>query len=984
MNYLSKLFAFAASGLIAFAAPAAEPVFRATFDKDLCGFSISDGNEDGIVWVWDEGAARCASNWMLAMDDWLVSPAVRLESGKKYKLKFDARGYYSATERLEVKLGRSPQAEAMTETLVRATDITGPKDFEAWIVPQEPGDYYIGFHGISAKDRRYLYVDNVEVGAGVEADGPAAVSNLTAVAVEGGENAIVISFDAPDRTLGGADLTVLGRIEILREDVVVKTYENPAPGSHLEFTDELPRLGTYNYTVVAYDVDGVAGKEALVSCFCGVARPVCPDWIVIEQDPEDPCNAIISWEEVTEDITGRKLNPGKITYRVTVNDHTSEPLSTTSYKYKVVDAGQQAWVGAVVVAYTEAGQSDWTLSNLTIIGTPYTGMDESFAGGEASCVWASDQANGAQFAVLKDDQVDGLASVDADGGYLGCYGASPSYSADYFSGKIDLSGMKSPGLTFYTYNIPGQSVDNNQVAISIFSPDGHHKPVMVTGVAQTAGADNQPGWHRVTVPLTQYAGQTVQLVFTCVSMNYQWTYIDAITVGEIPANELSAGPIVCPGAVSVGQDYTVTLPVTNNGTEAAEGYIVELTVDGQTAATAAGPRLEPNSSGSVTLTLNMPSLAQEPVAISGSIVYDADEVPENNAYAQVSVAPRASRLPAVSGLRATTDGGVSLSWDRPDVSAGFIEPVTVGFEDGEDFAWEYPGWTMTDRDGKPLGGFIDLEIPGLEAETTTGAFFVFNGSTYPASFRAHGGDKYLASLFAYDGTDIDDWAISPALLPVAQTVELYARSYAGYYPERLRILYSTGSTDPEDFVELLDVKNVPGVWTRYSVELPVGAARLALNSCATNAFMLMVDDLRFIPADGEAHPLEITGYRVYRDGIAIDDTPVTSTAYTDAGTVDGTHEYAVTALYAGRGESGPCRLDVNVAGLTDAIAETLRVTADDGSIEITGATGLEVTVVAADGRLLYRGVAGDLLRVPTAPGVYIVTASTRSQKALVR
>lgn len=68
----------------------------------------------------------------------------------------------SYTERIEVKAGRSPEAVAMTESLLDPVIV----DFDSWrsvnmtIVAEETGVYYIGIHGISDPDMFWVGIDN--------------------------------------------------------------------------------------------------------------------------------------------------------------------------------------------------------------------------------------------------------------------------------------------------------------------------------------------------------------------------------------------------------------------------------------------------------------------------------------------------------------------------------------------------------------------------------------------------------------------------------------------------------------------------------------------------------------------------------------------------------------------------------------------------------------------------------------------------------
>ena len=77
---------------------------------------MTDGN--------DAGAARISYNTTLAMDDWLITPPLRLEAGKAYEVSFDSKAYGSMfKERLEVKFGKSNSVEGMTEVLLEPTDM---------------------------------------------------------------------------------------------------------------------------------------------------------------------------------------------------------------------------------------------------------------------------------------------------------------------------------------------------------------------------------------------------------------------------------------------------------------------------------------------------------------------------------------------------------------------------------------------------------------------------------------------------------------------------------------------------------------------------------------------------------------------------------------------------------------------------------------------------------------------------------------------
>ncbi len=92
-------------------------------------------------------------------------------------------------------------------------------------------------------------------------------------------------------------------------------------------------------------------------------------------------------------------------------------------------------------------------------------------------------------------------------------------------------------------------------------------------------------------------------------------------------------------------------------------------------------------------------------------------------------------------------------------------------------------------------------------------------------------------------------------------------------PEIIEIYHSEGSTEPKDFALLKEAQTLPQEWRRYSALLPAGAKRFAVRSCATDAFILMLDDFSY-EVNGEGGSIAIRGYNVYRDGVQLNSEPV--------------------------------------------------------------------------------------------------------------
>ncbi len=240
--------------------------------SDYLQFSVIDANSDNSTWSYTSYGVRYSYSGSNAGDDWLISPAIKLEAGKLYHFAIDAKhgGY---TEKMEVKLATAATAEALSAgtSVLASTSITSNSynTYENETVSvNADGYYYFGIHAISDADQYYLYVANFLVEEGAAATAPAAVSDLV-VAQAGGELAANISFTAPTKDLNGDDLSAnLTKIEILRDNVVIKTFTDVAKGAELSYTDADENLtyGSHTYQVLPYNATG-AGQKSEATVF---------------------------------------------------------------------------------------------------------------------------------------------------------------------------------------------------------------------------------------------------------------------------------------------------------------------------------------------------------------------------------------------------------------------------------------------------------------------------------------------------------------------------------------------------------------------------------------------------------------------------------------------------------------------------------------------------------------------------------------------
>ncbi len=964
----------------------------------LAGFTIIDGNQDGKSWEYNDYAVRMVYNTSVKMDDWLITPSLYLEKGKTYQVGLKAWGYDpSYPERLEVKWGAGPTTDMMTGTVIEPTvvnvRITSPLELTGYIAPESDGSYYLGIHGISDADRFYLNIDDLTVSEGTSTEVPEAPTGLKAVADENGNLSAVISFRTPLYDVAGNRLTSLTSAEVRRGDSVVKTFDEPRPDEELSFTDEVDTDGTYVYTIQCHNGAG-SGRSADVKVFIGVDVPVNPENVRIAETSV-PGEVTVSWDPVDRGQGGNPVNPALVQYYVGENDGivwvpVTEKGNQTSVTFRGVPEGEQKFVQYAVFAETSGGMSA-SLTPVIAAGTPFTGIEESFAGGYFEYPWSVSFSDmDGEWGVYEDNYLDGCVSQDGDNGFAGMQGSLAGSTSALISAKFRIERATTPGLMLYAYNILGDNgkKDTNTLDLYVREVPSGEWTLLSHSVIHELG-DGQPGWQPLFVSLAGHTGKDLQLRIQATSQEYMYTLIDNIRIGNIPADDLGIHTISAPSTVLCGADYHVDVEVVNLGTADAGRFDVTLYADGEEVETRTVDALASGAGISLGFERTMDPLVEQPVNYHAAVSYIPDEETGNNVSRIVAVEPLQSKLPAVESVRGKlTAEGVELSWDEPDMENIPAMTSVVDFEDGGSFDMSYAGWTFVDRDDFPVGGFQGTDIPGITTGVTKMAFMLFDASVEPFNmnhtFDAFSGFKYLAAMFRQDDGTADDWAISPLLDGFAQTVTFMAKSYAEQYPEKIEMYYSTGSLDPADFVKVGEtVDRVPGEWTRYSFDIPVGAKHFAVRSMATGGFMLMLDDFTFAAKDQMAN-LDLKGYDVYRDGRRINgEEPCGETSFTDAEMEEGSHSYRIVAVYDSGISAPSAPLDIVYSGIDTVKKGSLAVTGGEGVISIEGADGRCVRIVSADGKVLFSTPHATSLAVSADRGVYIVKVGDRLVKKVV-
>lgn len=966
--------------------------YTQTFDTEdsMRGFTVLDENKDNATWKWDSKGQR-ACGWYHRknnMDDWLLLPPFELKKGKVYALNFHLYGtreYDSSFERVEVKMGNAPKADAMNVEILPVTEIdvnTAP--MVKYLDIREDGTYYIGFHGLSDADKFYIMLDDISIDAGKDAGVPAPVDVLTVKPDAQGALSADISFTVPSVDYAGNKfLTDLDMILKRNDEVILQ--RNVAPGEQVSFTDTPAADGLYTYSVTTATGAGTSVATE-TTAYVGITVPANTT-LLNAVETGTPGEVSFSWEPVEVDANGRPLQPGTVKYSLMALKGEQQQwidggrdLSGTSVALPVVsEETPQAFYSFAVFASNDKGMCEQGItSNHNIpVGAAYK-LPWSESGDMAS-IMAAD-SNGASWGVCADGGLQGVNAQDYDNSYFASMGKKVGDTATLTTGKVALADAAHPALVFWSFERPGDTatigvealVNNEWKQVALFTPSTQF--------------GEMPRWVRRAVALDEFKDKTLcfRFVSEVKTAAFPSVAIDNIKVYDLPAVDLAITSASAPTVATPGEEFEVKAVVENHGYDANPGYKVILLEDDNEAAAVDGTSIASQAKTDVTFKRAASALDNDILTYKVKIEAAGDATADDNVSGQVAVNVAHAPVPQPTALSAhDTADGVQLEWVAPDMTDAYPQAGTEGFE--QYAAWtikDMGEWTLLDLDKSAAGGFSGITIPHLKAYEAI-SFMVFDAKSQQlqvskTTFAAHGGDKYMASVFRDDDGQSDDWLISPELPGCPQTVSFYAKSYNSLYPETVEILYSTTDAEADSFQSIAVYKDVPQAWTQYAAYLPENTRYFAIRCISEGCFALFVDDVTFISKSAPAQQLTLKGYNLYVGNDKLASVPAGTTSYLNsAHTPDAL--YKVTALYEST-ESRPATAGVTSLEMLDA---TVAVTALPGVIRVKDAGGKRVTITNTDGTILYSTPVEGQRDFSVDKGIKLVMIGARTYKIVV-
>ncbi len=962
-------------------------------------FTAIDGNNDGVTWYHWQPYQNVYSgvSFTDAADDYLVSPGVYLEPGKMYRFSLDIiqRGETYA-EDFELLIGNAPTVEALSTVIYEHTVLADGKTHRpiADVMVDKAAVYYFAVHIFSPRGRYGVYVDNVSIEEGVSMSAPD-YPTLNVITDPKGENRSTVEVTAPSKTVDGKDLTSITKLEVARDGKILKTFNNPTPGSKLSFVDEIGEGGYFNYSATAYNENGT-GRCVEKRVFIGVNYP-SPVTNIVAMQTANPGEVKVSWTPPTTDTDGNPLNPDLVSYIVATKRQfenlriLGSGIKDNSYTFRFCDAdADQTFEYFYVIPCTSKGNNDWDLqaSQLTAVGRPYElPFAETF--GSETQKYITDVSN----TLSKWEVSEEIYDQDGDDKYL-YFASYVGHSGEVITGVVGLD-CESPVFSFW-YLCQEDGTETFDIYVNA-DGNGFKK---IDEISIASGKHRQ--WTNHLTSLKEFKGQDVQVkvLYTCTGYR---PAIDNFEIYNLSNVDLEIADYSYPRMVRPGVAADFGVEVRNLGAGNPGRFSVELIRDNKVVSTASVDGIEFYDSKVVKLTDVYNTASTGSVEYSININCPEDEITDNNTVGPMNIAIVKNSYPSPSALTAKENGSsVELTWTAPETSMDYIT-VTDGAEDYPAFAIgmstsavreDHIGdWTMVDRDGLytnvMANGDTYLNYPNLAQPM---GFIIFDHAKASCPdylsefFCAHSGKQSFACIGAMNGGTNDDWLISPELSGRAQTVTFYAKSaIVSYGRETIEFMYSTTDTNPDSFILAEEgAQEPPALWMDYSFNLPAGTKYFAIHCNSENKYLLLVDDITFEAKNANKN-ITLSGYNVYCDGARVNDAPVATAAHVHNGHDGAVHTYHVTAVYEEGESSASNPAEVGSSAIDDTFAgqNTPVVTTEPGLIIVDNPNAGNVYIYNTLGHLV---TSGNAMRITAevTPGLYIVKAGSTTVKAIVR
>lgn len=547
-----------------------------------------------------------------------------------------------------------------------------------------------------------------------------------------------------------------------------------------------------------------------------------------------------------------------------------------------------------------------------------------------------------------DDEFGQLATYDANGDANGNYGKWGFYYTD--DTQTDVYAR-------YIYNSSGAADDYLIIAVPVILQAGKHyrfsmdvatggytekyEVVMFDELSSTSITSGTQ-----IIPVTSTSSSTVTRVqseqFTVSQESYKYfavhcvsdadmyyLQIDNLAIEADDSDDLSVA-ISAPESVHAGETATVTATVTNIGSDAVQGYTVNITANGnviftQTVASSLA------AGASATYTAQYPATsadAGQNVSFGVEVVYTDDDPSNNTAAASMYVLP----TPPPVNVAATADGNSgTMTWETPNIP--LVPGTTIwDFEEEADFT----AFTTIDADGDSYNWY-------RHENTGSGNYTTNSGNGVLASESYHNTSSSGGVVLTPD-----NWLISPEVT-LGGTLTLYA-AHQATYPENFAVYVCAGPySGVSSFTKVYGDITTTADMTKHTIDLSAyeGQGYIAIRHySSSDNFILLIDDIAveaMVPGE------QPTSYNVYLEGQLMGYVDANTFTYTFNNLSDGTYNCAVSAVYPGGYESAAVPTSFTIS--TTTTNPTIAISPENQTINDANAGALTVTGTDIEGNI---------------------------------
>lgn len=193
-----------------------------------------------------------------------------LTAGKDYRFDFDAKSNYAdptGTNRtFEIRLYKkgankpvyTDEHTVLLEVKNEPAEARAYKTYSTYFNVPTTGEYYLALHMTSTNAAGGQYYDNFKlIEQSMDAPGKGVIS---ATADPNGLHKATVTYTVPTLNIRGNALSSVTKVELYRDGGVANTWESPAPGATLTFSDQLAQPGAHRYGAIAYNDKGAGAN----------------------------------------------------------------------------------------------------------------------------------------------------------------------------------------------------------------------------------------------------------------------------------------------------------------------------------------------------------------------------------------------------------------------------------------------------------------------------------------------------------------------------------------------------------------------------------------------------------------------------------------------------------------------------------------------------------------------------------------------------